>query len=126
MRVLWVIGSVLLFALARCSNKCTYKVFDTVSNAAQTFRIVKYYNWCGYTTSNNINVSVLRNTDSISNEARVVFVAASGVGDQLDRDTTVTFSWVNDSTVMIRHNKGLQIFKKETGLGDVKVRYVLK
>ena len=127
MRILSLLLIVFLFfILTNCSGKCTYKVFDEVQNSQKTLTIVKYFSWCGFTSSNNLNLSVLRKNDGLANAARVVFVAVSRVQDKLDRDTTVKYSWINDTTVLITHSKGLQIFQKKLRLDGVQIKYELK
>jgi len=112
--------------LIMCNGDCTYKVFSEISNKKRDYKVVKFFNWCGYTSSNGINFSLLKNTDSIENRKRIIFVAASRVGDQLDQDTTVNISWLNDSTVSILYDSSLQIFIKESGLENIKISYSLK
>src|SRR5947207_7799516 len=114
MRILNLLLIVFLFSiLTNCSGKCTYKVFDEVQNSQKSLTIVKYFSWCGFTSSNNLNLSVLRKNDELTNAARVVFVAVSKVQDKLDRDTTIKYSWINDTTVLITHSRDLQVFRKE-------------
>ncbi len=117
----------LIPVLAVCCNKqCTYKIFDEIPNSKRNYRIVKFYNWCGYTTSNNINLSVLKNGESVENRERIIFIAASKVGANLDRDTSVKASWLNDFTVLIKHDKDIEIFKKDTTLEEIIIKYEIK
>src|SRR3982750_4346960 len=127
MRIVRLFTIVYFFSfITSCSGKCTYKVFDKVSNQRGSLTIVKYFSWCGFTSSNNLNLSLLANQDSLSDETRIVFVALSSVQDKLDRDTTVKYSWLNDTTILIRHDKGIQIFQKKLRLGRVQIKYEIK
>jgi len=121
-----LIDIILMSLLIGCSGKCRYKIFQETPNPGKNLRVVKFFNWCGYTSSNNINLSILRNSDSVENRDKIVFVAASGVGDQLDKDTTVKFSWLNDSVLLISHNKNLQIFEKKLILDGIQIHYTIK
>jgi hypothetical protein len=116
----------LLPTLLMCNGDCTYKVISKIPNQKNSYKVVKFFNWCGYTSSNNINFSLLKNTDSLENRNRIIFVAASRVGDQLDKDTTVNISWLNDSTISILYDSSIQIFQKKSSLENFKIRYSLK
>ena len=87
---------------------------------------MKFFNWCGYTASNNINLSVLKNSDSVENRERIIFTSESKLGSKLDHDTTVKVSWLNDSTVLIQYDRDLQIFKKELILEEIRIKYETK
>lgn len=121
--VLLISSALILIA---CNGECTYKIFEKIPNTKEDYRIVKFFNWCGFTASNNINFSVLKDSDSVGNRQKIVFIAASRVGANLNRDTTVKASWLNDSTVLFQHDKDLQIFKKELLLDEIKIEYMLK
>ena len=112
--------------LTHCSGKCTYKVFAEIPNIKHNYRIVKFYNWCGSTSSNNNNLSLLGVSDSIDDRQRIVFVVNSTVGENLDRDTTVRITWVNDSSILISYDRSLIVIQKESILDNVSIKYMLK
>ena len=116
----------LLFSLTGCTGKCTYKVFAETKNSKNNYRVVKFYNWCGYTSSNNINFSLLSAADSIENRQRMIFVAGSLVGDNLDRDTTINVTWKSDTSILITYDHNLQIIQKKSRLDDIEIEYALK
>src|SRR3954471_6013148 len=90
----------LIIFLSHCSGKCTYKVFAEIPNNNHSYKIVKFYNWCGYTSSNNNNFSLLGPGNNIEDRQRIVFVVNSTVGENLDRDTTVQVKWISDSSIL--------------------------
>src|SRR6266508_6017183 len=106
----------LVVFLTDCSGKCTYKVFAEIPNMKHNYRVVKFYNWCGLTSSNNNNFSLLGVADSIEDRQRIVFVVNSTVGENLDRDTTVRITWVSDSSILITYERSLIIFQKDSKL----------
>jgi len=101
-------------------------VFEEIPSSTGAFKVVKFFNWCGYTSSNNNNFSLLRSTDSLENRTRIIFVTNSTVGDQLDRDTTVTVIWVSDSSLLIKYDSKLMVFQKERRMDNVIIRYEFK
>lgn len=115
-----------LLFLNGCDDKCQYKTFDTLTNSSKNYWLLKYFSWCGYASSNNINFSLLGSYDSLQDETRIVFVAASRVQSELDKDTTINYQWLNDSTILFTHNKDLQIFRKVHQLGSIHFRYRTK
>jgi hypothetical protein len=116
----------LLILLANCSGKCTYKVFAEIPNSKKNYKVVKFFNWCGYTSSNNNNFSLLRATDSLEDRRRIIFIANSNVGDDLDRDTTVNISWISDSSLLIKYDSTLMIFQKESKMDNIAINYEFK
>ncbi len=112
--------------MTSCSGKCTYKVFAEIPNIKHNYRIVKFYNWCGSTSSNNNNFSLLGVADSIHDRHRIVFIVNSTVGENLDRDTTVRITWVTDSSILISYDRSLIILQKESILDNVSIEYALK
>lgn len=69
---------------------------------------------------------MLKNGESVENRERIIFIAASKVGANLDRDTSVKASWLNDFTVLIKHDKDIEIFKKDTTLEEIIIKYEIK
>jgi hypothetical protein len=116
----------LLVFLTHCTGKCTYRVFAEFPNNSHKYRVVKFYNWCGYTSSNNNNFSLLGVADSIVDRQRIIFVANSTVGENLDRDTTVKITWVSDSLILITYDQRLIVFQKESKLDNISIKYALK
>jgi len=116
----------LLSSLTGCTGKCTYKVFAETKNPKNSYRVVKFYNWCGYTSSNNINFSLLSAADSIENRGRMIFVAGSLVGENLDRDTTVNVTWKSDTSILITYDHTLRIIQKKSRLDDIEIEYAVK
>jgi hypothetical protein len=112
--------------LSNCSGKCTYKVFAEFPNNNHKYRVVKFYNWCGFTSSNNNNFSLLGAENKIEDRQRIIFAANSTVGENLDRDTTVQISWISDTSILVTYDRGLTVFQKEPALDNISIKYALK
>ncbi len=116
----------IIVALANCSGKCTYMKFAEIPNANSNYKVVKFYNWCGSTSSNNNNFSLLRPADSIEDRQRIIFVVNSTVGEKLDQDTTVKITWISDSSLAITYDRTLNVFEKKSSLDNVAIKYSFK
>lgn len=116
----------LIVFLAHCSGRCTYKVFAEFPNSNRQYRVVKFYNWCGATSSSNNNFSLLGAADSIENRKRIIFVVNSTVGENLERDSTVSVRWDSDSSILITYDQRLVVIQKESQLDNISIKYDLK
>lgn len=125
---IWIL--LLLVTFTRCNSNvtgdCNNHVYEQIDNSKRTFKIVKFDRGCGATTSNSIQLSVIDYNDSLRNEAGNIFIANSKVGMYIERDTSVQASWLNDSTILVRHDKDLEVFKKNSMAGKVNVVYEMK
>jgi len=116
----------IIITLPSCSGKCTYKKFAEIPNANSNYRVVKFYNWCGLTSSNNNNFSLLRSADSIEDRQRIIFVVNSTVGENLDQDTTVKITWISDSSLQITYDRTLNVLEKKSSLDNIVIKYSFK
>jgi hypothetical protein len=123
-----------LFALTYLCFSCNFNVagdcknhiYGEIENQARTFKIMKFGRGCGATTGNSIQLSIIRHNESLLNEAGNTFISNSKVGMYIKRDTSVQPSWINDSTVLIRLDSDLEVFKKDSMVGKVRVIYSIK
>ena len=126
----WTVLLLLLFILTNCNlnitGECNNHIFQRITNNSKTLRIVKFDRGCGATTDNSIQLSVVNFNDSLPNEAGNIFISNSKVGGYIERDTSVLASWLNDTTVLIMHDKDLEIFKKDSLVGRTLVTYEVK
>ena len=126
----WSILFLLLFILTNCNlnitGDCTNHVVQQIANNSKALRIVKFDRGCGSTDGNPIQLSVVNYNESLPNEAGNIFIANSKVGGYIERDTSVLAFWVNDTTVLIRHDKDLEIFKKDSLVGKTHFIYEVK
>ena len=113
----------IIILLTNCSGECTYKKFAEIPNGNRNYKVVKFYNWCGLTSSNNNNFSLLRLTDSIEDRQRIIFVVNSTVGEKLDQDTSVEIKWISDSSLAITYDRNLIVFEKKSSLDNVAIKY---
>jgi hypothetical protein len=126
----WLSLLLLLFILTNCNlniaGDCNNHVFQQITNNSKTFRIVKFDRGCGATTGNSIQLSVVNYNDSLPNETGNLFISNSKVGGYIERDTSVQASWLDDTTIMIRHDKDLEIFKKDSMVERTRIVYEVK
>jgi len=126
----WAILLLLLFALTNCNmnitGNCNNHVSQQIANSGKTFRVVKFDRRCGSTTANSIQLSVVNYIDSLPNEAGNIFISNSKVGGYIEQDTSVIASWLNDTTVLIRYDEDLQLFKKDSLFGQTHIIYEIK
>lgn len=126
----WTIILLLLFTMTNCNlnitGDCNNHVFQQIANSSKTSRIVKFDRGCGATTDNSIQLSVVNYTDSLPNETGNIFISNSKVGGYIERDTSVLASWLNDTTVLIRHDNDLEVFKKDSLVGITRIIYEVK
>ena len=120
----------LLFILTKCNlnitGDCNNHISQQIANNSKTFKIVKFDRGCGATTANSIQLSVVIHNDSLPNEAGNIFISNSKVGGYIERDTSVLASWLNDTTVLIKYDKDLEIFKKDSLVGRTRITYEVK
>ena len=118
----------LAIILSKCNiaGDCSNHLSSQISNAKGNFKIVKFDRGCGATTDNNIQLSVIKFSDSLPNESGNIFISESKVGANLDLDTSVQAHWVNDTTIIVTHDRDLGIFKKNTQVKKLTVIYQLK
>jgi hypothetical protein len=126
----WPILLLLLFILTNCNlnitGDCNNHVSQQIVNKSKTFKIVKFDRGCGATTANSIQMSVVNHNDSLPNEAGNIFISNSKVGAYIERDTSVLASWLNDTTVLVKHDKDLEVFKKDSLVGRTRIIYEVK
>jgi hypothetical protein len=125
---IWIL--LLLATFTSCNfnitGECNNHVYQQIDNGNKTLKIVKFDRGCGATTGNSIQLSVVSYNDSLPNEAGNIFVSNSKVGMYIERDTSVQASWLNDRTILIRHDKDLEVFKKDSLVGKTRVVYEVK
>jgi hypothetical protein len=126
----WLSLLLLLFILTNCNlniaGDCNNHVYQEINNNSKTFRIVKFDRGCGATTGNSIQLSVVSYNDSLPNETGNLFISNSKVGGYIERDTSVQASWLDDTTIMVRHDKDLEIFKKDSMVERTRIVYEVK
>ena len=121
-----IIIIILLGYNCNIAGDCKNHILLTIYNNSKTLKIVKFDRGCGATTSNNIQLSLLKFSDSLSNEAGNIFISDSPVGGYTDKDKSIQASWFNDNTIKITYPKELQVFKKDSIVNNFKVIYEAK
>lgn len=120
----------MLFILTNCNlnitGDCNNHVVQQIANNSKTLRIVQFDRGCGATAGSSIQLSVVNYNESLPNEAGNIFISNSKVGGYIELDTNVLASWVNDTTVLIKHDKDLEIFKKDSLVGKTRIIYEVK
>lgn len=117
---------VVIFSKCNIAGDCENQVLLKIINNSKSHKIVKFDRGCGATTSNNIQLSVLKFSDSLSNEAGNIFISDSSEGVANEEDIGVQVYWLNDSSIKIIYPKDLQVFKKDSLVNNFKVIYETK
>jgi hypothetical protein len=120
----------LLLFLCKCNfsitGECNNKVYKEVYSPNKINKIVKFDRECGATVANSIQLSVISYKDTLPNESGNLFITNSKVGGYIETDTSVSVFWLNDTTVKIKYDKDLDIFKKDTAVNKIKIFYEVK
>ncbi len=119
-----------VFALTQCNfnvtGDCKNHIYQQIENQSKTYKIIKFDRGCGATTGNSIQLSLVSFKDSLPNQGGNLFISNSKVGGYVERDTSANASWLTDRTILIKHDKDLDIFKKATSVGTIKIVYEIK
>jgi hypothetical protein len=124
-KIILLTGLLSLICLSKCitADQCTNDILIEHINQAKTYKVVKFDRGCGATTGNSIQLSVIPVDEHLENTAGNVFIAGSMSGSYLKDDKSVSVSWLNDSTIKIKYDNKLKIFKKDITRGKLKVLY---
>lgn len=102
------------------TGDCSNHVAAEIASPNQNYKIVEFDRGCGATTGNSIQLSVIKSTDSLPDDAGNIFIADSTI-----RNKCVLASWINDKTILVKHNDNLRIFKKDSLVAGFKIIYEL-
>lgn len=69
---------------------------------------------------------MIKYNDSLPNESGNIFISNSKVGMYIENDTSVQATWLNEVTILVRHDKDLEVFKKNSLVGKTHVIYQVK
>jgi hypothetical protein len=102
---------------------------DTCANEAPAehlspdgqWKYVSFDRNCGATTGSNLQVSILRSSKSLPNNAANAFIADDNHG----KTTFVAQpEWVSPNRLRITYSAKARIFKRETKVGSIEIEYV--
>ena len=105
------------------TGDCNNHIYAQIKNNDNTFKILKFDRECDATTGNSIQLSLVKSTDSLPNKSGNLFISNSKVGGYIENDTSVQPSWTDDTTILIKYDKDLNIFKKDSLVYNVKIVY---
>lgn len=121
-----IVGSIMTQCSCNIVGDCSNHIFKQINNSNSSYKIIKFDRECGATTGNSIQLSVIKYYDSLPNEGGNIFISNSKVGGYIEHDTSVQFSWINHAAILIRYDKDLDIYKKDSIVNNIKVIYQLK
>jgi hypothetical protein len=114
-----------LWTLAR--DMCRNEVLAEFPAPDTRHRAVAFQRDCGATTGFSTQVSVLRGSRALPNDGGNVFVAdtdhdraPAGPGG----GPAVEIRWIQNAQLEIRHDARVRVFKADSLVGDVKIRFV--
>ncbi len=115
--------SSLVFMIAGCSlYDCGNDIYQRLDSRDRSYKILKYSRDCGATTGVSTQISLLPFKKELSNEeSGNVFVCDAYISDSM-----VKVQWVDDSSVLIIYNKGLEVFKKNSTINGITIKYKFK
>ena len=112
----------------RCTNLTgdgENEIYQRILNIDKTQTIIKFDRDCGATVGNSVHVSVMYASDSVNNESGNIFIAGMK-GSWDESDTTVVISWIDNNSILIKYDKNLTVFKKDSMINDTNVIYQVK
>jgi len=86
-----------------------------------TWKYVTFDRNCGATTGSNLQITVLRASTPLPNEAGNAFIADSNHGEA---SFVARPEWLAPHTLQITYSSRTRVFKKERRVGVVEIRYV--
>jgi hypothetical protein len=124
MRTLWLALVAIGCLLLGCNNDlCGNQPLSEQRSPDGKWKYVAFDRNCGATTASNFQVSVLPAALSLPNESGNAFAgdynhgAASYVAD---------VEWIGSNTLQIGYSPKARIFRKESRVGPIEIKYVVK
>ena len=114
-----------LTCLSACSpaDQCTNDILAEYRNPSRIYKVIAFDRGCGATTASSIQLSVIPIEEDLENTSGNIFIASSISGNDLKNDRTIMVSWLNDSTIKVKCDSRLNIFKKENKNGKFNIVY---
>ena len=109
-------------AISGCSPSCANEVLGDVNSPTGNFRAVIFQRNCGATTGPNRQVSIIPSGTSLPDTAGNVLIIGDSAGEAL-RALNVSTTWSDDSTLLVTYGSGARVFRKQTRLGHVSIRF---
>lgn len=92
---------------------CTNTFLDRVPAPSGKYDAVVFTRGCGATTSESVQISIVSSGDNVLDDP--VFVA--------DKITTASVEWTSPDELTVRYPAGARLFRTETVVGSVRIRY---
>ena len=109
-------------ACASLAGDCSNQIRREVSSPNGKMKAVVFQRDCGATVGFNTQVSVLPSRAKLPDDGGNVFVAARGHGNGTS-GPYVSVSWTNDGELLVTYDKDARVFRNESSVGNVRVRY---
>jgi hypothetical protein len=118
MRTLWLVTVFCgLFLTGCCGNE------DPVEypSPGGKWKYVTFERNCGATIESNFQVSVLPASAALPNEAGNVFIGDDHHGAA---SYVAELEWIDSNTLQIRYSSKARIFRQESRIGPIEIKYV--
>jgi hypothetical protein len=122
--MLKIIGSIIIIVIAAasimgCGDLCENKAVKEISLPNSGFKVVGFLRNCGATTDYGAHVSIIKNNQTLANEAGNIFI-----GDHL---YDIDISLRNGDTIIVSYQHGREvIYKAEQQFRNFKIEYKKK
>jgi hypothetical protein len=100
-------------AWASCSM-CGNKILEEKHSPNGYFKLIKFDRDCGATTTNSIQVSLIKSKSSLPNVGGNVFIS--------DYDF-IAMSWINDKIILIKYRESLNPLASKSKVRGVAIEY---
>lgn len=122
MLVISIMFSIIILGCS-ADNLCSNELLSEYSSPNKAYKVVKFDRGCGATTGNSIQMSIIPNEMDAKNEVGNIFIGDIRPGNNIHADSTVMVSWLNDSTVVVKYNPKLRMFKTKSSYGGFRIIY---
>ncbi len=109
-----------LSLLSGCSlYDCSNDIYLRLDNNAAQYKVVKFSRDCGATTGFSTQISVLPIAEKLSDDqGGNIFVCDGNINS-----TNLTVQWIDDMSVLITYPKHVKIFKSDSTIAGLQIRY---
>lgn len=109
-----------------CSSPCQNEIISQVKSPNGRLKAVVFQRDCGATTGFSSQVSILGNSESLSNVSGNAFTADTDRGKATSGPgggPVVLVRWLSDNEIEISYDSRARVFSKESSANSVKIRY---
>lgn len=100
------------------SDMCENDLAAESESPDKQYKAVIFQRDCGATTGFSTQISILGTNEELGNESGNILTA-----DGHPDENNFKISWVNLAVLLVKNTQGAKIFKKESSLEKVEIRY---